>query len=306
MTRSRPPFVSAQDHPLGVRRDWIWRGYQIRYTYIRSRRRRSHSLPILLLHGFGSALGQWRANLHPLSEDHTVYALDFLGFGASEKASTHYRVGLWADLVYDFWHNFIGREAIVVGHSLGSLVALTAVATYPEMARGLALLTLPDPQPRQPPAWARALERFFSSPILLWPLFQLVRQPGFLRKVLRSLYTRDELVDRELVELFAAPARDRGALEVFYRLSLSRNDPDYSPDVAELLSPLTLPILLIWGESDRVIPFAGASRIVPLNPRIKLVSVPDTGHVLYDERPEAVNDAILGWIDGEMRSARSQ
>lgn len=295
------PFLAEWQSKLGTQRDWIWRGYQIRYTYIRAPEAREDALPLIFLHGFGSALGQWRSNLVPIGKYHTIYALDFLGFGASEKASTHYRVGLWAALVYDFWRSFIGTPAVVIGHSLGALIALTAVANYPEMTKGLVMLTLPDAQIKQPPAWARAIEQFFSSPLLLWPLFQIVRQPGLLRKVLLKIYQRPELVDEELVALFATPPRDRGALEVFYRLSLTRNDPDYSPVVSDLLPQLKIPILLMWGEEDAIVPFSSAKRVAHLNPNVQLVTIPDSGHVAYDEFPEIVNQGILEWIETEVR-----
>jgi pimeloyl-ACP methyl ester carboxylesterase len=289
------------ENKLGRQRDWVWRGYQIRYTYLRSPQEKPNGLPLIFLHGFGSALGQWRGNLVPISQHHTIYALDFLGFGASEKAPEHYRVSLWADLVHDFWRSFVGEPAVIVGHSLGSLIALTAVTKYPEMAKGLALLTLPEAQTRQPPVWARTIERFFSSPFLLWPLFQIVRQPKFLRFVLKQIYHRDELVDEELVELFAAPTRDRGVLEVFYRLALTRNDPEYSPNVKELLMSLDTPTLLLWGDKDNIVPFSGAKRVTELNPDVELKVISQGSHVAYDEQPEFVNQAILQWIETTLR-----
>ncbi len=294
------PFLTSNSTPLGDQRDWIWRGYQIRYTYLRSPGAKANAVPLIFLHGFGSSLGQWRFNLRPISEHHTVYALDFLGFGASEKASANYRVSLWAELVYDFWRSFIAKPAVVIGHSLGALIALTTVATYPQMTQGLVMLTLPDPQPRQPPAWARAIEQFFSSPLLLWPLFKIVRQPGLLRWVLRKIYQNPELVDEELVKLFATPATDRGALQVFYRLSLTRSDPEYSPIIRDLLSDLQIPILLLWGQADRIVPFNSAREIANLNPHVQLVTIPEAGHVVYDERPEFVNQVILDWINEEV------
>ncbi|WP_232251364.1 alpha/beta fold hydrolase [Oscillatoria acuminata] len=297
LTMRSQPNTPPNTPPLGAQRDWIWRGYQIRYTYIRSPQAQANAVPLIFLHGFGSSLGQWRFNLRPISEYHTIYALDFLGFGASEKASANYRVSLWAELVYDFWRSFIAKPAVVIGHSLGALIALTTVATYPQMTQGLVMLTLPDPQPRQPPAWARAIEQFFSSPLLLWPLFKIVRQPGLLRSVLRKIYQNPDLVDDELVELFATPARDRGALKVFYRLSLTRSDPEYSPIITDLLPGLTLPILLLWGEADQIVPFRSAMQLANLNSHIQLVTIPDAGHVVYDESPEFVNQAIVDWVE---------
>ncbi|MDY6937119.1 MAG: alpha/beta fold hydrolase, partial [Cyanobacteriota bacterium] len=289
---------------LGCQRDWAWRGWQIRYTFIRARKANPHAPPILLLHGFGSSLGQWRSNLQALSQRHTVYALDFLGFGGSQKASERYNVQLWADLVKDFWACFIQKPTAIVAHSLGALVALTATSDRPEIASHLAFLTLPDAQPNQAPAFARSLERLFASPLLLAPFFRFVRRPQLLRSVLQKIYRRPELVDDELVALFSTPPRDRGALEVFCRLARSRSDTeDYSPkSVKTMLPALTIPVLLIWGNDDRIVPLSGFCKLLGIRDLTALpgncqfVGVENAGHCAYDEDPELVNRSLLEWI----------
>ena len=289
---------------LGSQRDWAWRGWQIRYTFVRSRNPQIKTPPILLLHGFGASLGQWRSNLQALSENHTVYALDFLGFGASQKAPERYNVGLWADLVKDFWGSFIQQPAAIVAHSLGALVALRAVSDRPEIASHLALLTLPDAQPNQAPAFARSLERFFASPLLLAPFFRFVRRPQFLRSVLRQIYLRPELVDDELVALYSTPPKDRDALDVFCRLARSRSEPeDYSAkSVKEMLPALTLPVLLIWGTEDRIVPLGGLCKLLGIRDlrglpdNCEFVMVENAGHCAYDEYPELVNRSLLEWL----------
>lgn len=301
-------LLKSQTPPLGCQRNWFWRGWKIRYTYIRPTNFNPEkpALPVIFLHGFGAAIGHWRSNLIPLSQQHYIYALDFLGFGASEKAPARYSVWLWADLVYDFWRTFINQNSVIVAHSLGALVALTAVAKHPEMAWGLAMITLPDVQEKQPPAWARAIERAFANPLLLLPIFKIIRQPWVLRQVLQKIYLRPELVDEELVALFATPPQDKGALEVFCRLSQSKSHDDYSPKVKDLLPGLPVPTLLIWGREDRVIPFAEARRFQQLNPNLKLVEIERAGHCVFDEYPQRVNQEILDWIENEVRNKLSQ
>ncbi len=309
--------MEANYRRLGSQRYWFWRGWHIRYTYLRPVKRQSGAdgdrptLPILLLHGFGSALGQWRSNLQALSESHSVYALDFLGFGASQKAPAAYNVNLWADLVYDFWRCFIGQPAVILGHSLGSLVGLTAAIDHPEISLGLALLTLPDAQTSQPPSWARAMERAFASPVLLWPLFKFVTQRWLLRSVLQSIYIRRELVDDELVALFATPPQDKSALDTFCRLARSRSHSDeYSPKtVAQMLPQLSIPVLFLWGNQDRIVPIAGFRKLLdqpqlsPVSPQFQLIEIDNAGHCAYDEYPEIVNQHILTWIQSSLISA---
>ena len=75
---------------VGNQRDWVWRGWQTRYTYVRPPEINSQTKPLILLHGFGASIGHWRHNLEVLGQYHTVYALDMLGFGASEKAAANF------------------------------------------------------------------------------------------------------------------------------------------------------------------------------------------------------------------------
>ncbi len=102
------------------------RGWQTRYTYIRPTQENRQTTPLVLLHGFGASIGHWRHNLEVLGEQHTVYALDMLGFGASEKAPVNYSIELWVEQVYDFWKAFIRQPVILIGNSNGSLYSSTS------------------------------------------------------------------------------------------------------------------------------------------------------------------------------------
>ena len=97
---------------IGSQRDWVWRGWQTRYSYLRARGKSDdiQDLPIIFIHGFGASIEHWRNNLPVLAQNHTVYAIDLLGFGASRKANTEYSAALWTEQVHDFWQTFIGIE----------------------------------------------------------------------------------------------------------------------------------------------------------------------------------------------------
>ena len=114
--------------------------------------------PVMLVHGFGASIGHWRHNLEFLATHHPVYGLDLVGWGGSRKPDTNYDIDLWVEQIHDFWQTFIGRPIILIGNSIGSLVALVAAARYPEMATALVMVSLPDlsaeqeliPPPLQP------------------------------------------------------------------------------------------------------------------------------------------------------------
>ena len=296
---------------VGSQRDWVWRGWQTRYTYIRPTHQTSKTVPLILLHGFGTSIGHWRQNLAALGEHHTVYALDMLGFGASEKASVSYKVNLWVDQVYDFWRTFIRQPVILVGNSIGSLISLAAAARHPDMVQGVVMLSLPDPSVREEmiPAFLRpaiaTIENIVASPLLIKTLFRLVRRPGMVRRWAGLAYADSSAVTDELVDILVGPAQDRGSAQAFCAILKAMTSPKFGPSVKTMLPTLKIPMLLIWGQQDRMVPPAFAQQFASYNPNLQLLNLDNAGHCPHDECPEEVNQAILDWIDGNVTNTNS-
>jgi pimeloyl-ACP methyl ester carboxylesterase len=292
---------------VGNQRDWIWRGWQTRYTYIRSAENHQKTIPLILLHGFGASIGHWRHNLEVLAEHHTVYALDMLGFGASEKASVNYSIDLWVEQVYDFWKAFIRQPVILVGNSNGSLISLAAAAAHPEMVGGIVMMSLPDPSLEQEaiPASLRpivmpiitTIKKIVASPIVLKPVFHFVRRPGILRRWASLAYANPAAITDELIDILAGPPQDRGSARAFSALFKAAMGVNFSPSVKTVLPTLTIPMLLIWGQKDRFVPPVLAKEFAQYNEKLQLLNLEDVGHCPHDECPEQVNQAILDWIN---------
>jgi len=286
---------------VGSQRDWVWRGWQTRYTYVRSPQKTN--TPIILLHGFGTSIGHWRNNLTVLGESHTVYALDMLGFGASEKPVINYCVELWVEQVYDFWRTFINTPVVLVGNSTGSLVTLAIAQAYPEMVAGIAMLSLPDLSVREEsvPKFIRPivsrLESLVASKLLLKTVFRAVNRPGIVKKWAAMAYSNPEAVTDELVDILLAPAQDRGSANAFAGILKAMVGAGFAPKVKNVLPNLKVPILLIWGQQDRMVPHSFARQFADYNPQYaQLVSLENVGHCPHDECPDVVNQALLDWI----------
>ena len=303
MSHNPPPLplsppLACPVSQLGRQRRWHWRGWPIRYAFFSGAE--AVNPPLLMLHGFGSNLNQWRDNLVPLAQQHPAYALDLLGFGSSAKAATLYGIDLWVDQAFAFWQSFIGRPCILVGHSLGALVALAAAVRHPAMASRLVMLTLPPARQELIAGWldraSRRIETLAATPLLMRPLFYLVRRPGVLRSILQSIYARPQRVDRDLIDTFALPPQERGAARTLCYLVRSRTQANFSPSSQALIANLEIPSLLLWGDRDRVIPARLGSKYQELNSALTFKLVADGGHFCYDEFPERVNQIILDWL----------
>lgn len=290
---------------VGRQRQWIWRGWPIRYTFFSAEtdQETPRKPPLILLHGFGAAVEHWRHNIPILGQRHRVYALDLLGFGRSQKAATDYTVYLWAEQIYDFWRTFIGKPVILVGNSIGSLVCLTVAFKYPEMVAGLAMISLPDVSLRQEaiPKKLRpivnTIEGLFAPPLLLKTLFNIIRRPGIIRPWIGVAYHDKLAITDELVDMITIPPQDRGSARTFCLLFEGLKKPNYAPSVTTILPDLTIPMLLVWGRQDRMIPITLSSKFISSNSKITFKELDNAGHCPQDECPDRFNKILLEWTE---------
>ncbi|MDB9313899.1 alpha/beta fold hydrolase [Spirulina sp. CS-785/01] len=296
---------SDWEQRIGKQRDWVWRGWQVRYCFWRPPVRSSKP-PLILLHGFGAAIEHWRHNISVLGQDRMVYALDLLGFGGSRKPVTVYSVDLWTELVYEFWRTFIQVPVVVVGNSLGSLVCLAIAASHPHTVSGIVPINIPDvslrqatiPKPLQP--LVNTIEGIFGSPPILKPLFQLLRRRATIRQWAKVAYHNKEKVTPELVEILAAPTYDEDTADTFCALFTSLRQPQFSPPIQTLLPQINCPILLLWGRQDCMVPFKLAQQFIPLNPNLKFIPLDNTGHCPHDETPEQFLSILIPWLTSQV------
>lgn len=298
---------------------WEWRGHRISWT---RQGEPGASRAVVLIHGFGANLRHWRHTIPVVAEVAEVYAIDLLGFGASDKppsqllgepprpGAVRYGFALWAELVADFiasqeMGSPAARPFHLVGNSIGGVVALAAAQLL--CGRGLppaqvvlidcAQRTLDERRVRELPFFERLsrplLKRLVRERWLTAPLFRFLARPAFIRQVLTVAYPTGANVDEELVALLYEPSQDAGAVESF------RGFVNLFADVLapDFLSELDLPVRMIWGGADPWETTAEAERWAREFPTIRELKVLDgLGHCPHDEAPERVNPILLQWL----------
>ena len=292
---------------------WTWQSHEIGWSVMGDP---TASTAVLLIHGFGANTNHWRFNQPVLAEQIPTYAIDLLGFGRSdqprarlnrEPAHQHtvqYCFDLWAQQVVDFCRDVIDRPVVLVGNSIGGVVALRAAQLCQEQGhrvscKGVVLIDcaqrlMDDKQLATQPAWMAwirpLLKTLVSQRWLSTALFRNAARPALIRSVLQQAYPSGCNVDDQLVSLLWEPSQRAGAAEAFRGFINLFND-HLAPDLLQTLSP---PVHLIWGEADPWEPIQEAKCWEQQFDCIQsLCVIPQAGHCPHDESPQAVNERLM-------------
>ena len=288
---------------------WHWQGHCCHWRRIGD----PGDPPLVLIHGFGAASGHWRHNAGALAESGwQVFAIDLLGFGDSSQAWLRLDNRLWARQLGAFLQQVVGGPAVLVGHSLGGLVALTCAVFFPDRVHAVAAVPLPDPAlliamvgglgaaPR-PPRWRRNLKRLVVNLLcrllpleLMVPL--LVHSP-LLDLGLQAAYDNPIIGDRDLRRVISRPARRPGAAMALRAMSIAMPLRPHHATAPALLTRLRQPMLLIWGRQDGLVPLEVALQCRRWRPLTPLVVLEGAGHCPHDERPPLFNRTLLEWLE---------
>ena len=303
---SQPDASVPGSAEWGVHAHWRWQGQCCHWRVLGDP---AHP-PLVLLHGFAAGSGHWRGNAHAIAAaGWRVYGLDLVGFGASSQPALWLDNRLWARQVQGFLEEVVQGPAVVVGHSLGGLVALSVGVFFPTWVRAVVASPLPDPtlvmaRPSRPPRrrpWRRRLKRWLVILLCrLLPLELLVpllAHSPLLDLGIQSAYVTAVIGDQELHRVIAKPARRPGAVRSLRAMSIAMALRPHGATAPALLQRLRCPLLLIWGRRDQLVPVQVADQVLRVRPDLPLVVLDHSGHCPHDEVPEAFNGALLGWLE---------
>jgi pimeloyl-ACP methyl ester carboxylesterase len=240
--------------------------------------------PLLLLHGFGANTYTWAKIRVMLSLRHRVFALDLKGFGQSPKPDLPgYSLSDHAECVLRFIARRELGEVAIVGHSFGGGVALRVALALQErgIARLRRLVLIDGMAWPQPVPWVFRAAR---TPGLGELLVSAVPPVWLVRLILLMCYYDPRLIGDATVEAYAAPLRDRAARRALLRTVRETSLADLEALVARL-GELAVPVTLLWGKQDRVVPLAFARHLQAAIPSARLIVLDYCGHIPQEEFP---------------------
>ncbi|WP_076997558.1 acetoin dehydrogenase dihydrolipoyllysine-residue acetyltransferase subunit [Variovorax sp. KK3] len=243
-------------------------GLRVRYA-----RKGEGGQTVLFLHGFGGDLDNWLFNLDALAEGRAVVALDLPAHGQSSPQLPGTTLAALAAFVARFMDVLDIEAAHLVGHSMGGGVAAQLALDAPERVRSLALI-----------AGAGLGDEVNNGYTDGFVAAQSRRE---LKPVVEQLFADPGLASRQMLDDLLAYKRLDGVAEALGALGSSLfGEGRQREQPGRRLDARTLPVLVVWGEQDRIIPPAHAQQ-VPEGATVHVL--PGAGHMPQMEKAGEVN-----------------
>lgn len=270
----------------GALHDWTWRGWRVRYTTL------GLGPPVVLVHGLHAAASSFemRGIFEPLSQRHTVYAVDLLGFGKSGRPAAPYSGPFYADLLTDFLAEVVGRADLLIGSSLSAAYVVAVARAQPGLIDRLVLLSPTDTTSLS--ARGRAFGRLLATPLVGSAAFNVLASRASIRSYLRRVYADPSLVDDPLVDQHWATAHQPNARLAPAAFLAGRLDLPFSP----FSGPVAAPILAVRGSAPGIGAQATDAELQRLGPSVTIETIEGVGQLPHDEAPDRTVELIEQWV----------
>ncbi|WP_377887946.1 alpha/beta fold hydrolase [Alkalihalobacillus sp. R86527] len=247
-----------------------------------------HAKTLVFIHGFLSCSFSFRKLFPLLYNDYNLLCFDLPGFGESEKVSSiHYSLHEYAALTNDLLDRLNIQKAILIGHSMGGQIALRTCIQHPERVEKLILLC------------SSSYIKSSSLPLRLCsylPFFPFCLSIGMssinIEKNFQHLVYDHKLLTQEVIDGYTTSFNEKGFYTALAKLVREREE-DLSTST---LNKINFPVLLIWGQDDRLVPLRVGERMKKDLPDAELTVFPHTGHLISEEHPEKTADAIRSFL----------
>jgi pimeloyl-ACP methyl ester carboxylesterase len=252
--------------------------------------------PLVFIHGLGASWQCWLLNLAYFMESHRCIALDLPGFGDSPlPTDADVSVNGYARLVDRLCDALDIEAPDVIGNSMGGFVGAELAISYPTRVQRLALVSpagITTEHLARRPLMTAARLLALGEAGLASRRDEFVRRPRLRRLVLQAVVRYPEKLSGPLTWELINGGGHEGLVPALDALL------GYS--IRDRLPRIEIPVLLLWGRNDILVPVGDAEFYESLiGPNARKVIFEDTGHVPMIERPSRFNPLVAGFLAGE-------
>jgi pyruvate dehydrogenase E2 component (dihydrolipoamide acetyltransferase) len=238
------------------------------------------AVPAVFIHGFGGDLNSWLFNHPDIAASRPAHALDLPAHGASSIPRTAMTVENLADAVLSALDRLGVQRCHIVAHSLGAAMALLIARDHPSRVASLSLVS---PVGLGPGINNQYIRDFLGA-----------ERRAQMSKALSTLFADPSQVRREMADDVLRFMRTDGVPAALRALA-----EDAFPDgrqrltLREVIGTGKVPVQIIWGEADRIIPSGHAAG---LESSAKVHVLPGVGHMAYLEQAGRVNELLTQFM----------
>lgn len=250
----------------------------------------------ILLHGFGASLFSWHAVMPELANYGTVIAFDRPAFGLTERpiawgeGGNPYSPEAQVELVISLMDALNIEQAILVGNSAGGKVAFETALAYPQRVQAIVAVDAAVYGGGGAPPFVRPL---LKTPQMrhLGPLIaRQIEKNG--DDFIRTAWHDPAKITAETWEGYHKPLRAENWDRALWELTIASQESE----LAEQLDQLTLPVLVITGDDDRIVPTEQSLRLAEELPNATLNVITESGHLPHEEQPEDFMQAVIKFL----------
>jgi pimeloyl-ACP methyl ester carboxylesterase len=257
---------------------------------------------LILLHGLLGTASTWEPVIPRLAQESTVYAIDALGIGESERVTgLDATLPAQAERVVEFMDASAIRSADFLATSHGGAVALTLASKYPARVNRLVLQAPANPFSN----FCDPLINFYLSGLGTWFAHRIASLPESMQALaLGRMYGDPSHLQDGTLGKYIGSLRVPGTVD--YVLSVLRTWFDDMTALKTALQQVSqIPALLIWGDRDRAVAFKSAQDLQRYFDQVEIEILPGTGHVPYEECPEALARIVNSFLTRQRRKGDS-
>jgi pimeloyl-ACP methyl ester carboxylesterase len=248
---------------------------------------------LILMHGLLGTATTWEPTIPALAQRSTIYAVDALGIGESERvAGLDATLEAQADRMMEFMDRLGIGCADFLATSHGGAVALTLAAKYPGRVRHLVLHAPANPYSRL----ADPLINFYLSGLGTWFAHRIPSLPESMQSIaLGRMYGDPTHLQDGSLARYIGSLRVPGTVD--YVLSMLKS---WAGDMAKLESALQhvrqYPALLLWGDRDRAVSMESAQKLRLCFDQVEFELLPGAGHLPYEECPDVLTRIVNSYL----------
>jgi pimeloyl-ACP methyl ester carboxylesterase len=250
---------------------------------------------VVLIHGSNASLHTWEPWVARLGKDYRIISMDLPGHGLTgSHPGGVYDYPVFVDVVDKLMTRLGVARAVIGGNSMGGGVSWMFALAHPEKTEAVLLVDAAGA-----PAWQSKKTpigfRMMRTPVVK-ELARVIAPRSMFESSIKTSMSVQSKIDDALIDRYWELNRYPGNREAsMKRFSLPHNNRQASK---EALAAIKVPVMIMWGAEDNLIPVSSARWFAEAIPGSKLVVYPKVGHIPMEEMPERSAADVKAWLDG--------